>query len=152
MLEIRLGGIYALERIARDSARDHWPVMEILTAFVREHRKWDPSAPTPRTDFRADVRAALSVIVRRRRENETPKQRLNLTRCDLRGLQIVDAHIEGAFFSDSNLDHAKFTGSAAIGAEWWNELSLKNLFKRGEVGLPDDDFLQRHLFHFPAFI
>ena len=25
-LEIRLGGIYALERIARDSVRDHWPV------------------------------------------------------------------------------------------------------------------------------
>jgi uncharacterized protein YjbI with pentapeptide repeats len=33
---IRLGGIYALERIARDSEVDHWPVMEVLTAFVRE--------------------------------------------------------------------------------------------------------------------
>jgi uncharacterized protein YjbI with pentapeptide repeats len=33
---IRLGGIYALERIARDSEYDHWPVMEVLTAFVRE--------------------------------------------------------------------------------------------------------------------
>jgi uncharacterized protein YjbI with pentapeptide repeats len=33
---VRLGGIYALERIARDSEYDHWPVMEILTAFVRE--------------------------------------------------------------------------------------------------------------------
>jgi hypothetical protein len=36
-LEIRLGGIYALERIAKDSAdKDHWTIMEILTAFVRE--------------------------------------------------------------------------------------------------------------------
>ncbi|MBI2881185.1 MAG: hypothetical protein HYY21_06330 [Candidatus Tectomicrobia bacterium] len=35
-LEVRLGGIYALERIARDSRRDHWPIMEVLTAFVRE--------------------------------------------------------------------------------------------------------------------
>jgi uncharacterized protein YjbI with pentapeptide repeats len=33
---IRLGGIYALERIARDSEADHWPVMEVLTTFVRE--------------------------------------------------------------------------------------------------------------------
>ena len=31
-LELRLGAIYALERIARESATDHGPVMEILTA------------------------------------------------------------------------------------------------------------------------
>jgi hypothetical protein len=36
-LEVRLGAIYALERIARDSERDHWPIMEILTAYVRAH-------------------------------------------------------------------------------------------------------------------
>jgi len=36
-LTVRLGGIYALERIARDSAKDHWQIMEVLTAYVREH-------------------------------------------------------------------------------------------------------------------
>ena len=36
-LDVRIGGIYALERIARDSARDHPTVMEVLTAFIREH-------------------------------------------------------------------------------------------------------------------
>src|SRR5262249_46526201 len=40
-LAIRLGGIYALERIARDSERDHWPIMEVLTAYVRHHAPWD---------------------------------------------------------------------------------------------------------------
>ena len=35
-LPIRLGGIYALERIAKDSERDHWPIMEVLTAYLRE--------------------------------------------------------------------------------------------------------------------
>jgi hypothetical protein len=35
-LDIRLGGIYALERIARGSRTDHWPVVEVLTAFVRK--------------------------------------------------------------------------------------------------------------------
>jgi hypothetical protein len=34
--ETRLGGIYALERIAKDSEADHWPIMEILTAYVRK--------------------------------------------------------------------------------------------------------------------
>lgn len=36
-LEIRLGGIYALERIARDSEKDHWPILEVLSAYVREN-------------------------------------------------------------------------------------------------------------------
>jgi hypothetical protein len=35
-LEVRLGGIYALERISQESPQDHWAVMENLTAFVRE--------------------------------------------------------------------------------------------------------------------
>jgi uncharacterized protein YjbI with pentapeptide repeats len=34
-LEVRLGAIYALERIARESKHDHWPIMETLTAYVR---------------------------------------------------------------------------------------------------------------------
>ncbi len=38
-LSVRLGGIYALERIARDSQKDHWTVMEILTGFVRENSR-----------------------------------------------------------------------------------------------------------------
>jgi uncharacterized protein YjbI with pentapeptide repeats len=48
---IRLGGIYALERIAKDSVKDHWQVMEILTAFVREKtRLQDNREPFKITD------------------------------------------------------------------------------------------------------
>ena len=44
-LDVRIGGIYALERVARDSAKDHPTVMEVLTAFIREHSRepWPPS-------------------------------------------------------------------------------------------------------------
>lgn len=42
LLMVRLGGIYALERIARDSEKDHWPVMEVLTAYVRVNAPWPP--------------------------------------------------------------------------------------------------------------
>lgn len=45
-LEIRLGGIYALERIARDSPeRDYSTVIEVLTAYVRENAPWPPKPP-----------------------------------------------------------------------------------------------------------
>jgi hypothetical protein len=38
-LEVRLGGIYTLERILRESPDDYWTVMENLTAFVRERSR-----------------------------------------------------------------------------------------------------------------
>jgi hypothetical protein len=38
-LEVRLGGIYSLERISKESPDDYWPVMENLTAFVRERSR-----------------------------------------------------------------------------------------------------------------
>jgi hypothetical protein len=34
-LDVQTGGIYALERIAGDSPRDHPTVMEVLAAFIR---------------------------------------------------------------------------------------------------------------------
>jgi hypothetical protein len=36
-LDIRTGAIYALEQIARDSNDLHWPVMQVLTAYLREN-------------------------------------------------------------------------------------------------------------------
>lgn len=47
---LKLGGVFALERLARDSAADHWSVMEVLTAFVRESARWksvDPGTIEP---------------------------------------------------------------------------------------------------------
>lgn len=41
-LVVCLGGIYALERIARDSEKDYGSIMEILTAYVREKAPWPP--------------------------------------------------------------------------------------------------------------
>ena len=35
-IEERLGGIYTLENISKESPDDYWTVMETLTAFVRE--------------------------------------------------------------------------------------------------------------------
>jgi hypothetical protein len=44
-MAIRLGGIYALERIANDSDKDYWPIMETLTAYVRERAPWRKPPP-----------------------------------------------------------------------------------------------------------
>jgi len=41
-LAARIGGIYALEQIAFDSKEVHWPVMEVLTAFLRANSNSSP--------------------------------------------------------------------------------------------------------------
>jgi Pentapeptide repeats (8 copies) len=69
---VRIGGIYALERIARDSAKDHLTVMEVLTAFIRDHshEPW----PLPETASGARTGAtsrALSGTARTRRPVRT---------------------------------------------------------------------------------
>jgi hypothetical protein len=40
-----MGGIYALERIAHDSASDRAAIADILTAYVRAHAPWPPARP-----------------------------------------------------------------------------------------------------------
>ncbi len=64
-LELRLGGIYALERIANDSQRDHWPIMEILTSFIRENASQADDQPLEVPQPRIDIQSALTVIGRR---------------------------------------------------------------------------------------
>jgi Pentapeptide repeats (8 copies) len=46
-LDVRVGGIYALERIARDSPSDRATIEEVLTAFVRGHAPWPPPLTAP---------------------------------------------------------------------------------------------------------
>jgi hypothetical protein len=124
-LEVRLGAIYALERIARDSERDHWPIMEILTAYVRERasvreepsKKADmpsnetppPMTPESAPKPRADIQAILTVLGRRSRtygKGEGENQRLDLSHTDLRGADLREAHLEEATLMGVHLEEA----------------------------------------------
>ena len=115
-MEIRLGGIYGLERIARDSLRDHWTVVEVLTAYIRERAPWSPVAEqgethnaVPIVKPAADIQAALTVLGRRGwiADETRHRTRLDLSHTDLRGVKL-----DGANFA-----YSTFTGSALNGAE-----------------------------------
>jgi len=118
-LEIRLGGIYALERIARDSERDHWPIMEVLTAYIRENAPWTADEPAARTPAAtpADIQAILTVLGRRTRSyRREGNRRLDLSRADLPGANLVGAHLEGANLTGTHLEGANLTGAHLEGA------------------------------------
>lgn len=38
-IEVRLGALYALERISQDSERDNIQIMEIICAYLRENSR-----------------------------------------------------------------------------------------------------------------
>jgi hypothetical protein len=134
-LEVRLGAIYALERIANDSERDRWPIMEVLCTYVRENArreygdstgvkgtKKNQSAFSPPKP-RADIQAILTVLGRRNFKYETIRQQLDLHGTDLRGVVLYGAVLGGANLSGADLGSANLKSAELGGAD----LSLANL-------------------------
>jgi hypothetical protein len=128
-LDVRIGGIYALERVARDSPRDHATIMEVLAAFIREHshEQWPPSvgneraAAPPKRRTRPDVQAALTVLGRRTPRYDRPGQRIDLGGADLRGTNLAQAYLsvadlEGANLAGTNLAQAYLSAADLEGA------------------------------------
>jgi uncharacterized protein YjbI with pentapeptide repeats len=119
-IEVRLGAIYALERIAFDSPRDHWTIMEVLTAYVRQNasaiEQVSPGG-TPQemvaSGSKTEVQAILNVLARRQRDSrrEREGQYLDLSQSDLRKAILREAHMDGADFSDAEIQEANFRAS-----------------------------------------
>jgi uncharacterized protein YjbI with pentapeptide repeats len=120
-LAVRLGGIYALEQIALDSAELHWPVMEVLTAYLREHSHTgadvDPAANLPERRLPADHHAIATVIGRRRREQDPAGQRLDLHATMLPGVLWARAHLEGASLEGAHLQGASLEAARLQSAD-----------------------------------
>jgi hypothetical protein len=123
-LDVRLGGIYNLEFAARDPARDHPTVMEVLAAFVREHshKQWpltESGTHVPGPEPRPDVQAALTVIGRR--DNSRDREPINLAgadlvRADLTDALLTDALLTRALLDDATLSDAYLTRAYLRGA------------------------------------
>lgn len=118
-LEIRLGAIYALERIARDSETDHWPIMEVLTAYIREHaprqsgvkssEEDDPLDIGTVTSPQPDIQAILTVLRRRTRHyGRGEAEAIALPWTDLRRAPLLGANLAAAFLRGADLRQANF--------------------------------------------
>lgn len=83
----RLGGVFALEHVLRESKRDHETVIEVLTAFVRDKSPVLPDGAPTSSALREDVIAAMTVLARRPERDE--KNRLNLRCTDLSTLELL---------------------------------------------------------------
>ena len=111
-LDVRIGGIYALERISRDSAKDHPTVMEVLTAFIREHSQepWPVDGSGVQhgeKKTRPDVQAAVTVVGRRDAKRDILV--IDLTAADLTGAVLTDANLARTVLTRADLTVAVLT-------------------------------------------
>jgi hypothetical protein len=147
-LAVRLGGIYALERIAKDSKDDHPQVLEVLTAYVREHARWRPNHPEPThsqpgapetqrddqteaLELATDVQAVVSVLGRRTASQDRRGARLNLDgtylpclvllgeEARLENASLIEANLLGASLLVARLQGARLSGANLQGANFF---------------------------------
>ena len=158
--EVVIGGIYSLERIAKDSPKDQWTIMEVLTAFVRNNSPIPPEIhellPVEKQSqvfeklepINIPVQAALTVIGRRNPgrdytieevQDSRPKiKRLNLSNSNLRGADLRYARLKGANLNGADLMFADLSDTDLSSAN----LSNANL---SGVNLSDTHFNNANL-------
>ncbi|MGI5330982.1 pentapeptide repeat-containing protein [Actinomadura nitritigenes] len=123
--EVRLGAIYALERLADDSGRDHNTIMDVLAAYVRVHA---PAAGTraPREPV-ADVQAALTVLV----GNDRSRQPRSL---DLHGVRIPGAYLASSASNSAGRDtyfHGPYLTVTQLRRAGWYVADLRGAILEG---------------------
>jgi uncharacterized protein YjbI with pentapeptide repeats len=139
--EVILGGIYTLERIARDSEPDQWTIMEVLTAFVRqnapiieENESQSPEDQEKFLELRISIQACLTVIAERKHPDLENKY-LDLTEVNISGFNLeradlIKANLERADLTEANLERADLTGADLFKAD----LTGANLFTADLTG------------------
>ncbi|MDF5708962.1 MAG: pentapeptide repeat-containing protein [Nostoc sp. S4] len=140
-IETRTGAIYALERVAQDFPKEHWTIMEILTAFVRENTPIQQVKPEQQPEYspiiysnrrksgsrstqqlhpnfhqeiakiRTDIQAALTVIARRNLLEDPKDQKLDLRNTDIRRADLVGANLQQVDLRGADLSGADLRGA-----------------------------------------
>ena len=124
-LDVRLGGIYALTRIAGDSPKDQPAIERVLSAYLQTHSPSEVSpianpSETPVSaalhvdDLGPDIRAILSFLVNRNALTDDP---LDLRSTDLRGAQLNHIYLFEANLSRAYLNRAKLAQAILVNSD-----------------------------------
>jgi len=96
-LEVRIGAIYTLERIARENPEEHVRVMEILCAYIRENAPARDAQPNPLDPFPDHPETPTAEELEERpRMRKNRKNRLQEWKADLRSVHAPRTDIQTA--------------------------------------------------------
>jgi uncharacterized protein YjbI with pentapeptide repeats len=118
-IDVRLGGIYALQRIMQDSSRDQPTVIAVLCAFVRDRAALAAVRPVHAVSNQpsADVQAALTVVITRDIAHDGTDTVVNLSKTNLTNANLYSANLNSANLSSSNLSGAELDDANLSGAD-----------------------------------
>jgi Pentapeptide repeats (8 copies) len=121
-LAVRVGGIYALERIARDSPTDRKAVRDVLIAYLRS----DSHRPPPHNDVAEDLpwlaisapdrQAAFTVLASGRSIRDWGDETVELNSVDLRKASLRQGHLEGFDLAGADMRGSDLRGARLEGA------------------------------------
>lgn len=162
-IEVRIGGILSLERVAQDSVaydngRDHVRIMEVICCYLRENSAagYDRTiiAKSKAYPARIDLQKAVDVLRRRTMQQLAieAKERYSLdlrnvdfSGFDLSGCSFIGATIPESIFEFTDLSGCDFTGASMTGSVFkdctWSGARIHGtnmnmcLFFREELGL-----------------
>jgi len=145
-LEVRIGAILSLERIAQDSTthdkgRDHVRVMEILCAYIRNNAPASDLTPrTPPFDIKwsgIDIQTAIDVLRRRTPDQvdleKVQRFRLNLRGSDLSGADFTKGLFAGADMSLCRIECTDFSDCDLRGVTMIHSMLHCPLFFRADI-------------------
>ncbi|MGW7259345.1 pentapeptide repeat-containing protein [Streptomyces sp. NPDC054834] len=130
-LDVRIGGIYALWRIADHSDRDREAVVSIMAAYLRTHLPWPPQEPAvpeagvsinsvpPLETRAADAQTALTclgVLYQERRPEWLNVSLTDLRRADCDGLWLHGVNLDGACLEAASVYQVNLSKASLIAA------------------------------------
>ena len=133
VIEERIRGIEELGKIVNESPQDYWPVMGVLSRYVRQNARLDAERTDDPEIVRPDVQMAMATIGAHR-HTRRGSDRLDLSDTDLRGVHLPGAHLERVNLSGARLDGAVLI-NVHLGEADLTGVNLTRADLRGAQGL-----------------
>ncbi|TGB16037.1 pentapeptide repeat-containing protein [Streptomyces sp. MZ04] len=109
--DVRLGGIYGLQRVMQDSPRDQPTVINVISAFIRAHGK-KPETGTGQKSVTSDIAEATAVLKSRDSRNDGAVH-----------IDLHDADVHGVTLDHADLNHSDLSRADLS----WADLRFTNL-------------------------
>jgi len=133
-LAVRLGGLYSLDQILKDSPEDYQTILEVLSAYIRQKGKTEEAKDADgelnsntkliivRGKLLPDVEVAVTIIGKRPYSVDRDNVRINLsesslTLADFRGLNFAQTDFERSELYQTDFTEADFAGANFKGAK-----------------------------------